>query len=217
MQPSSYDTFEKPRRLWMLRALVLVVVLVFSLGCVWLYRVLDKKVLTIDPGRGVTATLGVPGHSDIGPSIQKKILQTNTKTSIKLSKGWYVVEFKQAGRHSEYKYVDLKSNTNVSMPELPFLQSELTALLKSEEPAINVLLKEDPATSNYMPGYEQLYNLGDWFAAVLQPNTPNLVTQRVILHKEGDTWVVAAGPASSFYIKDYPSIPRNVIRDINNH
>jgi hypothetical protein len=196
--------------------LFLTAILVVGVAVAWQIAT-SKKFVTLRPSLGVTATFGVPKDSENESTLQKIILTTTSQTRIKIKKGFYMVRFSQPGRVPQYQYLHLKTDTTITSPQMPYVQASLNEMLETKKSAIDQQLASNPATSNYTPGYQQLYNIGTWFAATLRPTNTSDAERRIILHKVDGGWTVAAGPEQSFYIGEYPSIPQNVIRDINNH
>lgn len=195
---------------------IAVAVLVILWGLVWLQQLAARKTVTLDPAAGVTITFGTPTPDT--PSFTKVLIKTTVRSKVKVEKGFYLARFTQAGRVTQYTYMHINTDRNVSTPQMPYTSTRLADLLKSEALIVNSQLASNPATAVFTPGYEQIYGTGDWFAAVLVPSSGNAVKQRVILHKKDGQWEIAAGPAATtLFIGNYPWIPSGVIRDINYH
>ncbi|HXE10412.1 MAG TPA: hypothetical protein VN554_03225, partial [Verrucomicrobiae bacterium] len=190
-----------------------IAALIVLAAVIWLQQLLHRKTVTLEPAMGITITFGVPNADT--PSFNKVLAKTSTRSTLKVEEGFYLAQFTQAGHQTKYTYIHLKGDQTITSPSLPYNSNRLADLLRTQVPLVNAQLKSNSATAGFTPGYEQIYGAGDWFAATL--TSQGGATQRVILHKKDGVWAVVAGPALTFFIGDYPSIPSGVIRDINYH
>jgi hypothetical protein len=101
-----------------------------------------------------------------------------------------------------------------------FSTAQLDKLLEAEKVSIANTLKTayGQTLDTFTQSYGRLYKEGQWYATTLvkkvsRSEDPDLY--RVILKKEGATWVIAAKPSLSISIKDHPDIPQEIIRAIN--
>ena len=103
----------------------------------------------------------------------------------------------------------------------PFYSGDyLGELLNKEQQFIHqVLLDYSKLISEYEISSETLYAHGEWYGAILSLRDydprEGVDFYRVIMHKEGGTWKVAAEPSIVFSYSEYPDIPKHVINDVN--
>ncbi len=178
----------------------------------------DSKVIALEATPGTKIELGIAGpKGESGQTyIQKIIAQTNSNVKIRVKNGSYLVHFSGPELQDKYQEIVVPETIKLITPVLAYDEQKLSSLLKTEKNSINTVVSS-LLGENYKISYEALYDRGEWYAAVLTPNDQiNLDEQRIVLQKKQDTWQIAAKPAIVFYIGDFPSIPQNVIRDVNN-
>lgn len=225
MEPN-YNTFssngssitERQQRNRKVLIIVAIVVAVVGTAGWFIADFLNKKVVTLKPSNGVTMTFGEPSHGEEGAGIAKEIAKTSKETKeVRVKPGFYAVIYTGQGIKQTRQLVEVRKDVTITAPTPTFSDERLLALLQDQKSAINAVLSSNDKTQGYTPKNELLYEDGTWYAAKLVPADPiNQDTLVVILHKENNTWKVAADPAITLYIADHPEIPEDIIRDINN-
>ena len=102
-----------------------------------------------------------------------------------------------------------------------YSSAKLSAMLTSELPTINsvVSAKYDLESLGFTLDSGKLYENGDWYGATLVQKTGEHVNgdvYRIVLHKQNGTWNVATTPQLILTIPDNPSIPEDILTDLNN-
>lgn len=217
MYPDYYPA--RSRRPLIIGAVIVLVVLVLGIiGVNVLRTILSQKTVTLQATNGATVKFGYPGDSDGGPEISEVLAETNTTTTIKVKAGDYVAEFSGEGMQSQKKVYDITEDTTIESPKLAYSKERLATELQAQKPAIQQATATIPQLNGYRVALEGLYGQGDWYGAVMVP--PNQQTQDVlliILHKKNGTWQLVGQPSLTFYVGDYPDVPVQLIRDINNY
>lgn len=144
---------------------------------------------------------------------------------LRLKRGHYTVEL----RGDDYNTLSF----GVSLGETPetveiypeFTDRKLRELLRQEETAITRQIHQTiPETRNtYAISGGKLYLMGQWYGAKIhvkqtaeQARLGYVDTFRVILHKDTGSWKVVTNPPELVLSHvSYPSIPRNILVDIN--
>ncbi len=196
------------------------VLVVASIGGLYGFRYYRSfRNVTLVSTNGVLVELGTKAdpHETSDNSIGSLKAQTSTNTTVRLRNGTYLVKFSESGKQDVYRTINVPETTQIKSPDLDLSQSKLNQLLAATGEAPRSTTLSIVGASNYSVSYEALYKQGDWYAAVLSPKLAGLDRQRVILNKTNGAWKVAASPAIVFYIGDFPKIPEQIIRDINNH
>lgn len=193
---------------------LLIMAIIVSMYC-WRYiksfadiEILSRNGVTIDLARSQNTY-----DSEVG-EMGAVVVSTTSSVKLRVKKGNYVVKFSQAGKQDLIKTINVPKTTKVESPDLDLSKDKLTEMLAGTEArtvAMNIVGRE-----NYKILYESLYKQGDWYAAVMSPNSASLDIRRIILRKDSSGWAVAASPAIVFYTGDFPKIPEQIIRDINN-
>jgi hypothetical protein len=116
--------------------------------------------------------------------------------------------------------VDDESSTFIINP--PYSQRYLASLINQEKVAILATLRNDLSEElqNYSVATGYMYEKGEWYGTVLSRITedPRDVRDnyRILLNKnDQNVWQLAAGPAIILTAREYPSIPLNILKDIN--
>lgn len=225
MEPN-YDTFspsgstitERQRRNRKLLTIIGIAVIALGVGGWFLADFLNKKVVTLQPANGVTMAFGEPSHGEDAADIAKELAKTsNVPKEVRVKPGYYAVIYTGKGIKQTRQLVEVKKDMTITAPTPTYTDERLLAILRDEQQAIRSALNNNEKTKGYTPKGELLYENGTWYAAKLVPADP--ITQDtlvVIMQKQNGTWQVAAGPAITLYINDYPRVSEDIIRDINN-
>ena len=104
----------------------------------------------------------------------------------------------------------------------PFYSKEhLTALAESERSLISKDINNYQADISklYTLNNYTLYHFGEWASVTLEwkgEYSQNSDSQRVVLKKESGDWKVVGEPSILFFYKNYPDIPTDILRSVNN-
>lgn len=146
---------------------------------------------------------------------------TKTGQTLKLKKSNYLIKYTgSTGYKSLYQSFALTDSKKTITIKPEYTDKKLDMLLDSELNTIKAsLISKYPKSNHYKIERGQLYQKGDWYSTVLDYigddsfNSDNL---RVVLHKNNDTWSVVTDPPSITLSEiAYPSIPKNILDDIN--
>jgi hypothetical protein len=142
-------------------------------------------------------------------------------SSVRLKKGNYYIK-SEATKEYESTIIPIQlADKPISITVNPdFTAQKLDGLLGAEKASIDsVLTQTYPSVHSYYSIQNgKLYRHGEWYATKFIPNNPAILdTLRVILKKDKNTWVVSTKPPEIVIgIPNYPSIPADIIRDVNN-
>lgn len=114
-----------------------------------------------------------------------------------------------------------KNDTDVTID--PSYNSEhLAELLAPRQDTINnsIAATYPALQSGYVLDPGQLVNKGEWYITTITQQTASASEQgdiyRLILHKNGDTWAVAAPPRIVLSSVEHKDIPKSVVQRANN-
>ena len=211
--------------------LIVVVAMLFVLLFGW-NQLINKKLVTLTPSPNTTITIGKQTGDDL--IIKKQIASTNSQKKLRLSPGTYIVKYSGSSDYQETTtVVQIDKPKELKTPLMQYTTAKLDQILKTEQPAIKKAMLAVQPSSGYAVDTEKLFFTGEWYGARLVPNdwyaagdqtasgkkTPNPNStqdvMRVILKKEGGTWIVAAGPSIIFNLQEQKNIPEDVVRATN--
>lgn len=149
----------------------------------------------------------------------KSLFSMRSSQSVKLKKGVYdfvVNDPVHQYDNTTTKLVVGKFTDSVTI-DPGYNAQKLSELLQTEGPkARQALISSYPATpGTYTLTSEALYGHGEWYGAKLSPQATYLDTLYVIMHKSNGVWSVAARPQLSIGIPSNPSIPGDVIENVD--
>lgn len=223
MQPNDYAPMGRQdltrRALLIIGALVILIGLI--VGGVQLYKFMNRKTVTLKPIEGTRMIFGPATDNEESLGITKQLLDTNSgKNSVKVAPGYYAATVSGEGYQTTTFAVTVEDDTTVNSPDyLSYNNDKLSGMLAAEETAVAKAIPE-VADGRYTisDSQSQLYGKGDWFAGRLIPKNTAVDDQLVVvLHKENGQWKVAAGPAMVLALSDYPDVPEDAIRTVNNN
>lgn len=135
----------------------------------------------------------------------------------------------------EYTYMPIGSNidqsivnfsvggSNLSIDVNPYFTKEhLSSLFASEELAISdVLKREHPISKVYTISKPIFYHFGEWCVITLYNNNESSGRRgadvyRAILRKYGDDWKITVSPRIVINYDNFPDIPSDIIKEVNN-
>lgn len=179
--------------------------------------VFNKRSVTLVPSKGTAISIGTVAVEEDGGNIRTVITRTTTEKTIKLKPGAYAILFSGEGYEDVPKDITVDNNMTIKTPTMQYTQAKLDDILTTERDAIRARLFAGTNLSGYTPEQEKLYDMGEWYSAQLMPDNINTQDKLVvIMHKENGEWKVAAKPNLVFFTLDYPNIPTDVIRTVNN-
>jgi hypothetical protein len=136
--------------------------------------------------------------------------------TIRVHPGNYIAVIDGGSDYNKKQFgVTVSGPTTITDQVLSYSKAKLASILASETKTIRASLPASIAGVSYRPFAEQVYTDGTWYGAVLLPADASLDSLHVIAHRQGNNWVVTAPPQIVIPIRDYPSIPEEVIRDTN--
>ena len=209
------DRQQRNRKILLITAITVMVV---GIAGWFIADFLNRKVVTLKPSNGITMTFGEPSHGEEGAGIAVELAKTSKEAKeVRVKPGFYAVIYTGQGIKQTRQLVEVKNDMTITAPSPTYSEERLAAMLKAQQTAIHSALSSNDKTNGYTPKGEALYQDGTWYAAKLVPADPiNQDTLVVVMHKENDAWKVTAGPEISLYIDNYPDVPEDIIRDINN-
>ena len=184
-------------------------------------KYISKVSVTLKPSDGTTIAIGTAKDTEENPAIEKQIAKTSSELKVRIKPGDYLVVYTAPDKATQYKPITITKNETITSPKLEYTMGKLSSRLSTEKDNIHSALTTQLTTiqlSRYTYNYEALYHDGTWYAASLMP-TDRLATtdpQMVVMQKQGAQWKLVAGPKIILHIGDYPSVPSDVIRDVDN-
>lgn len=224
MEPDSYGIDYNKKPSLKRRVILLVLGIIVGIGLVYggvqLYHFLNRKTVTLKPINGTAMAIGIPSDNEESLTITKVLLQTESEKSVRLSPGDYAVTTVGEGYTTVTTAVTVTENMTITPPtSITYSDEKLADILDQEQAAINAAIPE-VASGRYTVSktQEQLYEKGEWYSGRLMPKNATTDDQLVVvLHKENGQWKIAAGPAMTLYVKDYPDVLETAIRTVNNN
>lgn len=169
----------------------------------------------------MTATL-YPGGEDAEEAIKGNPIKTLSKSEVvPLHDGLYYIVPKSPKTVSEpilLKVAGKDTSVDVN-PE--YSESYLKQLLKEKVEAIHAVIKKKYPSlmNNYVIQEGELYKRGVWYGTTLVKNDSNRGDlndfYRIVLQKKGDSWEVVGDPALVLTATEYPTVPKDVLKYIN--
>jgi hypothetical protein len=204
----------------MLKGLIwafVAVLIGIALGLITNYRHGFQKVY-VKPVNGLQVSI----YKDLGGdnaynynSHNTPLFKLDSPQTIRLKKGVYDFAVSDPTHKFENPItkINIGSDTNNLTIDPLFTDQELTTLLSTKRSAIQqALLNNYPSLfSFYTITSAQLYKYGNWYGAVLSPNSSQFDTLRVIMTYKNGAWRIAANPQINISIPSNPSIPSDVI------
>ena len=150
---------------------------------------------------------------------------TLTKETTKIKKGYYIVTFEGNDYETQSVGIDIKDKDGVVNITPKYSQEKLSGLLSSESSAIQAAIQNTLPTvrSGFTVETGKLYRLGEWYGTKIhaiqtsqQEEFDYIDNYRIVLKKTNGTWkVMTLPPEILLSSKKYPSIPRDVLVDVN--
>lgn len=223
MEPNSYGTMHKQRKPLTRRAAFLIIALIVAIGLIFggvqLYRFLNRKTVTLKPTTGLTMAIGLPTDNEESLGIEKIILSTTSEQSVKVAPGYYAIQISGKGYNTAVTALTVEEDMTVTPPDPSYTPEKLKEMYLEQKSAISAAIPQ-VANGSYTISDDQssLYDVGEWFGGRLLPKNTAVDDQLVVvLRKVDNQWKLVAGPSMVISIKQYPDIPSNVLRTINNN
>ena len=139
---------------------------------------------------------------------------------IKIPKGDYTAYY-QANKGYESKYQEFSFDDDYILDIKPnYSEDKLNEILNQQINNLNRTIESYSSniSSQYTIQKGQLFDNGNWYGTTLVYKGDdyfNNDTLRVVLKKNGNTWVVAGKPSIYFNKFDYANIPKNILSEVN--
>lgn len=195
--------------------LSLLTTTLFVGGYIFIYNFLNSTELTVSTKHVSSFTVTLQGSQIASTSEKTTTIRVPKYSTV------YVKYIGEDGYATDSQDVAM-SDSPKSITIDPFYSKErLASLLESEQSDITSAISayQSDISKLYTIRNHTLYRFGEWASAELiwkgeyGQNTDNL---HVILKKEEDTWKVVEQPSILYYYKNYPNIPIDVLRAVNN-
>lgn len=212
--PGTYDKTTRIRRIVVLYSIIAAIII--AIGTVFLWWSANHKTIELEPTAGSEITFGIPTKND--KDFDEIIIKTDRNSKVTVPPGRYMVRFASEGFETKTIVREIRDDTKFTTPPLPFVKSKLEQRLDAEREALHSALSaQSQLPKGFQIVYENIYEQGNWYGAVLTPPTGMGVdNQRIIMHLEDSEWKIIAMEIA-FTSRDYPGIPDSVRNDINNH
>lgn len=155
-------------------------------------------------------------------SLEKETTYKKSGEKIKVSKGRYLLKYTGSdGYTSDYKNFDVANKPIYISLNPDYSEDRLSSILEGEFEGIKAALSAKYQNiDNYIIQKGKLYKEGQWYGTTLQYNGDDLFnydTLRLVMGKRGGAWQLVTDPPNIVLnSKDYPNIPIDVLRDVNN-
>ncbi|HVQ45005.1 MAG TPA: hypothetical protein VMT30_08695 [Candidatus Saccharimonadia bacterium] len=174
-----------------------------------------------------TVTLNIT-QPNITITINRIDKDKSTKTAsltatgnVSLSKGTYTAV--PAGTDANTTPIPFTvGDNNLTLEIHPgYSNAYLAKLLSTQQAAITAIIAAayPKALTGFKRGREQLYKDGDWYGTTLIQNPPhpkeNGDVYRLVLHRENGQWKIATPPRIILSAKEFPAVPIEILRDID--
>lgn len=206
----------KPKKIAIITSLIIFMTIAAIIGLGY-YHSFQKIKVTLSNGIEANIYKEDSHEGQVSPTSNLK----DPVNSIRLKKGNYYIKSKATSEYVAEVIPIQLSDKPVSITINPdYTQQKLDNLLGSERSSIDRVITQ---TYNTLPTYYtiqkgKLYMHGEWYATKLIPkNSNDLDSLSIILHKDKNNWTVATKPPEIIIgIPNYPAIPKDIIRDVNN-
>lgn len=194
--------------------LVIVFMAAFITGFVFVNNKLQQVKLTIEFNHIESVViLKVDDNKTV-----KTVINSGEITS--LDKGTYLLSYKGTeGYTSDELSIDLKSDKKVIINPY-YSDSRLESLLEDQQEQITQVLAEKYPHINLYRLEGRLYHFGGWYGAKLVytgSDAFNSDSLRVVLQNKNGVWQVVTDPPNISLSKFiYKSVPRDILKSVNN-
>lgn len=204
------------------KIIVIVIILIISLAVFEVFRFLTT-----------TQSISIKYDNVIDIKIYKAEVFENKQTtpfkdimsnnsSVRLKKGDYYITWKASDGYKDgNKKISLTNRSQSINIDPGYSDQKLSLILDKEINNINKIINDKfPETASiYIVGRGELLDNGNWYLTTLQYNGSSRYssdTLKIILKKEGNSWVVMTTPPSIvFNKKDFKNIPDNILSYAN--
>jgi len=170
-------------------------------------------------------TISAKNIASYNVTLSGSIIHSSTQKSdaVRVPKSSNIsIEFKGVdGYETNTKEIQIGQSPKSITVEPFYSKEHLATLIESERSLIS------KSTNDYQTNISNLYTLdnftlyhfGDWASVTLKwkgEYSQNSDNQKVILKKESGNWKVIGEPSILFFYKNYPDIPTDILRSVNN-
>jgi hypothetical protein len=177
--------------------------------------------------RTVTVTLKSPDMTGViyrydDKDKSSEVAKINASQSIKLQEGHYGYSANNTKYDNAPTLFTVGKNESTVTIDPSYSRQYLSTLLETELVSINTVITNTYGSllTNYDVQAGSLYKKGEWYgAAIAEHITPDGNygdVYRVVLHKIDSEWKIEAKPSLVLTKHDNPTIPKDIIGDINN-
>jgi hypothetical protein len=159
---------------------------------------------------------------DAEEDIRGAAVKTLTKSEVvPLHDGLYYIVPKSPKTVSEPILLKVAGKDTTIDVNPEYSESYLKQLLKEKVDAIHTVIKKKYPSliNNYVIQEGELYKRGMWYGTTLVKNDSNRGDlndfYRIVLQKKGDSWEVIGDPALVLTTAEYPTVPKDVLKYIN--
>lgn len=155
-------------------------------------------------------------------SLEKETIYKKSGEKIKISKGHYLLKYTGSeGYASDYENINVGDKPVSIYLDPSYSDQKLSGMLNSDFESIKTFLNTKyQKMSDYIIQKGKLYKKGQWYGTTLQYNGVDLFnydTLRLVMKKQDGVWQVVTNPPNIVLAsKDYPDVPLDILRDINN-
>lgn len=200
-------------------ALVIGLVSLIVIVVVYVSYINSKQTIVVSYKNisGVTLT-----QTDDEQKLGQKTVISKSGEKLNISKGTYLLNYTGRESYASDSQVVYLQNNPVSVSLDPdFSDKKLSTLLDEQFETIKSVLNEKYTNINqYVVAKGKLYKKGEWYGTTLQYNGNdefNYDSLRLVMNKKDDKWTLVTDPPSiSLSSQSYPTIPIDVLRDVNN-
>ncbi len=155
-------------------------------------------------------------------TLEKETIYKESGEKIKVSKGRYLLKYTGSdGYASDYENFDVANKPVYISLNPDYSDQRLSSILEGEFENIKTVLStkyQNIGDYNIQKG--KLYKKGQWYATTLQYDGDDMFnydTLRLVMEKRGGVWQLVTDPPNIILgSKNYPNIPIDILRDVNN-
>lgn len=203
--------------IWLVPGLLIIVSILLVIGGI---REEKSKINVILESKNLTSAKLYSSKSDGHEYVKNKLIASisaGEKKQMKVAWGFYIVEFYESNETrntlSEYP---ISIDTTILTPDLIFTKSKLEEIANNEKEAIIKSPNLQELSKVYSFGEIVMYGKGDIAGIELISKNVDIDHKKAIIEKKDSSWVLIAGPEIIIEKRDFPNIPLELLRQINN-
>ncbi len=200
----------------MIKKIIIILLIITALVagvCIFFY-IRSFHTLSITFSSGVSSVVVKKGETAI-----KEMSENGT---VSLQDGSYSIIPKGEKVSSTAIPLTIKGEDKVFTVDPDYSETYLQTTLESESTTVTAAIKNKYPNIdvNFVIGKGALYKKGEWYATTLTQIVENSNdtsdVYRVVLKKEGNSWVTKTTPEIVLSLSKYPEVPESVINSTNN-